>query len=889
MSGFPVSRGEFNLLSKIGEGGMAEVFLAERGGDEGFRTRVALKRLHSGFSLDQYFIRQLVAEARLLGQLQHHNIVRVHDFRRIEDEHFIVMEYIDGIDLAQAIHVHRQHGFKMPLPVFFQLALSICEALDYAHNATDLNGRPMELVHRDIKPSNVLISHRGTVKLTDFGIARVADSTHTASVVKGTANYMSPEQASGDQDLTPASDIFSLGAVFWEILTLEKLVDGTNYLNVLDSIRAINVGLKDITRRGIEPALRMVLLRMLAHKSELRYQSVALVLKDLRFVVDQMKIDLSPAPMQEYMTRVVGLAREAAAVRVQASAAAPAPPATPATPAVSPDGAAGEAHGGSAKQAFKDSVVALQKLVQSGASIPKVAAAAEPNKEPPPQQPAPRPAPPSAAPPSAPALRAVPAIEQAAAVAPAVEASTPRSSVAVPPAAAPPLVRRNTVSSLASEPHLKAASAGSATPPVTVSAVDSYADDATEEEELTWDDDYDIGHGSSLRRASFMVWALGLPVILILLGVIGWLLYLPGSDSEVDGSQAETVAGQDAAEFEPPVVAEEQPPDESKEAPDSSADLELVLAAGDAPVEGWAEAKKAPAERRDRKAVIVPSEVRSRPADRERRDDFGPEFEPQVREPEPVLERWEPAPAPEPEPEPEVDDWDAAPAPPADSERWEPESEPTNEETWIPEPVGESSDWAVSGDSKPSSEGGAVEVNTASLGDLAGLARRGDLRDQELDALEAIAPESPLYNSGRALLLAHFEARRDTRSHCEVAVETLRQPANRAAPQFHLEMSKCHLREGRHQEALESARIAEMNAQDIPARVRADRQLKIWEVQAKAFKGMYQSTDDLDYIADSIAVWKRYLHMSTNTYRQRESERAQREIDSLLQLQAGAL
>ena len=80
-----------------------------------------------------------------------------------------------------------------------------------------------------------------------------------------------------------------------------------------------------------------------------------------------------------------------------------------------------------------------------------------------------------------------------------------------------------------------------------------------------------------------------------------------------------------------------------------------------------------------------------------------------------------------------------------------------------------------------------------------------------------------------------------------------------------------------------------MNAQDIPARVRADRQLKIWEVQAKAYKGMYQNTDDLDYIADSIAVWKRYLHVATNTYRQRESERAQGEISSLEALQAGAL
>ena len=149
------------------------------------------------------------------------------------------------------------------------------------------------------------------MKLTDFGIAYVGDATHTGSVVKGTANYMSPEQASGEEKLTPASDIFSLGAVFWEMLTLSRLVDGTNYLNVIHSIRELNVGLKDISKRGIEPGLRMILLRMLARKRELRYQSMGLVLKDLRFVAEQMKVDLSPSHLREYMAKITNLARQA--------------------------------------------------------------------------------------------------------------------------------------------------------------------------------------------------------------------------------------------------------------------------------------------------------------------------------------------------------------------------------------------------------------------------------------------------------------------------------------------------------------------------------------------------------------------------------------------------
>ena len=896
MIDLPVVRGEFNLLRKIGEGGMAEVFLAERGGDEGFRTMVALKRLHSGFSLDQYFIRQLVAEARLLGQLQHNNIVRVHDFRRIEDEHFIVMEYIDGIDLAQAIHVHREHGLTIPLSVFFHFALCICEGLDYAHTATDLNGRAMELIHRDIKPSNVLISGRGTVKLTDFGIARVADSTHTSSVVKGTANYMSPEQASGEQDLTPASDIFSLGAVFWEALTLEKLVDGSNYLNVIDSIKVINVGLKDITRRGIEPALRMILLRMLAHKSQLRYQSMALVLKDLRFVADQMKVDLSSSHLQEYMTRIIGLARESAVRHAASQQIAVAHP-TPATP---PGRALSDA-APSKESGFVDSVAALQKLVQSSGDtepFPKVAVPspqAAPKTAP--VKVVPRAAPPSAALPSAPALRARPEVAQAAGVAPAVQQVAAASGAT----SGSPLIRRNTSSSLSPAPDMHrdlAPSQGAI--PRDKELDDGLAAGVSVDGSWEGDDADDAADDAaySRRRANVLVLSIGGPAVLILVGVIVWLLTLPPTAGPLeDAAESSDGAGNRAA-----ATAVDGNLGSVAVDIDQSGAEELVLVSGDAPVDGWEDPPSAAPTQAQRGAVApdvsrregasAPSKVRETPS-RTPAETVAPRWEPEPEpEPEPEAEaqpeaeaetvapRWEPEPEPEPEAEAEAET--VAP-------RWEPEPEPENNDVWIPDPSATDSDWAVAGEDPEPSTDQPVAVTSTALGDLASSARRGDLGDIELQSLQNISASSALYNSGRALLLAHFEARRDTRAHCEVAVETLRQPANRAAPQFHLEMSKCHLRQGRHQDALESARIAEMNAQDIPARVRADRQLKIWEVQAKAYKGLYQSTDDLDYIADSIGVWRRYLHMASNTYRQREAQRAEDEIDNLEALQAGAL
>jgi hypothetical protein len=168
-------------------------------------------------------------------------------------------------------------------------------------------------------------------------------------------------------------------------------------------------------------------------------------------------------------------------------------------------------------------------------------------------------------------------------------------------------------------------------------------------------------------------------------------------------------------------------------------------------------------------------------------------------------------------------------------------------------------------------------------------ARRGRLSEDEIRRLEGVRQQSGEFESSRAVLMAQYEASGDRNAHCGIAGEVLRLDRNQANPQFNLEMGKCHLRQGRFRDALQSARVAELNAQDIPSRIRTDRQLKIWEIQAKAYKGLYQASENLDYIDDSISVWKRYRHLAENTYRQREAERAEGEIRELADLKDGAL
>lgn len=175
------------------------------------------------------------------------------------------------------------------------------------------------------------------------------------------------------------------------------------------------------------------------------------------------------------------------------------------------------------------------------------------------------------------------------------------------------------------------------------------------------------------------------------------------------------------------------------------------------------------------------------------------------------------------------------------------------------------------------------------LDDYSERARRGRLESPEIHDLRAVPAAATEYETSRAILLSHYEATGSPREHCELATELLSQPGNYADPQWSLEMSKCHLRQARYQDALDLARTAELHAQDIPSRSRTDRQLKIWEIQAKSYKGLYQQTENMDYIADAIAVWKRYRHMANNTYRSREASTADDAIRALQDLSEGAL
>jgi serine/threonine protein kinase len=235
-SGAPGTRfGRYQLLDRLGEGGMSEVFTAVAHGEEGFSRIFVLKRLKRELAGDKEAMGQFIDEARMQSSLVHSNIVPVFDFGQVGNEYYMTQEYIVGRDLVRLIARRYEHSRQTVSPrLAYYVAHETLLALQHAHTKQDRGGQPMGIVHRDVSPANLIVSAQGEVKLSDFGIAKSNKRvTRTqAGLVKGNVNFMSPEQAKG-KDVDGRSDLFALGLVLFYCLTNTFLYDGENDLDVL--------------------------------------------------------------------------------------------------------------------------------------------------------------------------------------------------------------------------------------------------------------------------------------------------------------------------------------------------------------------------------------------------------------------------------------------------------------------------------------------------------------------------------------------------------------------------------------------------------------------------------------------------------------------------------
>lgn len=268
----PVPFGKYLLLERISVGGMAEVFKAKTFGVGGFEKVVAVKRILPSLAEDTEFVEMFVDEAKICGQLQHANIGQVYELGRVDETHFIAMEFVWGRDLLQVSNRLRKNKHLIDPRLAALIAAEACDGLDYAHRKKDQSGRWLQIIHRDISPQNLLVSFDGEVKIVDFGIAKAAlrNSKTQAGVLKGKFGYMSPEQVRG-LPIDRRSDIFALGIILWELLTNEKLFTGETDFETLERVKNGAVPLPSSKNPKIPKALDLIVKKALERGVEDRY------------------------------------------------------------------------------------------------------------------------------------------------------------------------------------------------------------------------------------------------------------------------------------------------------------------------------------------------------------------------------------------------------------------------------------------------------------------------------------------------------------------------------------------------------------------------------------------------------------------------------------------
>jgi len=269
----PESR--YRIVERVATGGMAEVFKGVAESLQGFRKNVAIKRVLPNLTKNKKFVAMFLDEARLCLNLQHANIAQVFDIGHVDDTYFIVMEYVDGVDLKSVLEWRRRINKPLTIGQTIYIAMEMCKGLNYAHDLLHPEtGESLNIVHRDVSPPNVLLSRNGEIKIVDFGLAKAAvQIEHTdPGVVKGKMSYLSPEAARGE-DVDHRADIFAVGILLYEMLTNRRLFYGETDFQTVELVRAAKIPPIGPQNPEVEPDLEVIVRKALARRIDDRFQS----------------------------------------------------------------------------------------------------------------------------------------------------------------------------------------------------------------------------------------------------------------------------------------------------------------------------------------------------------------------------------------------------------------------------------------------------------------------------------------------------------------------------------------------------------------------------------------------------------------------------------------
>jgi serine/threonine protein kinase len=274
--------GRYHIVKPLKIGGTAAIYLAVMRGENNFSREVVVKRPLPHLVADQRARLMFVDEAHIASRLSHPNICQVLDLVAREDELYLVLEYLRGVDLREILKRTIQLGGLMPVEVAVYIAIETCSGLDFAHEAAGVDGKRLGIVHRDVSPKNIRITDSGSVKIIDFGIARaLGRATETAvGTIKGTLGYMSPEQILGDE-IDKRSDIFAFGICLFQMLTCRNPFDGPSLKERVRRLTQAPIPSPREFNAALDEEIEGIVARCLERDIDRRYQRMRDVQTDL--------------------------------------------------------------------------------------------------------------------------------------------------------------------------------------------------------------------------------------------------------------------------------------------------------------------------------------------------------------------------------------------------------------------------------------------------------------------------------------------------------------------------------------------------------------------------------------------------------------------------------
>jgi serine/threonine protein kinase len=297
--------GKYEILRRLATGGMAEIYLARSTGTHGFEKLVVLKRILPNVAEDPGFVSMFLDEARIAATLHHPNIGDVYDVGTDRGIYFYTMEFVFGQDVGGIRRETKKLRQPSPLEIALAIVHGAASALEFAHEKTGPDGKPLGLVHRDVSGSNIMVSYDGAVKLLDFGIARASTSSHKTrtGAIKGKIPYMSPEQCRSSS-VDRRTDLWALGVVLYQLTVGKKPFAGDTDFAIMDQIVNRRCRPPSAVVRDYPPALDAIVMKLLERDLALRYQTCEELLHDLDAFIQQNNLWMPQRQLGKYMRNI---------------------------------------------------------------------------------------------------------------------------------------------------------------------------------------------------------------------------------------------------------------------------------------------------------------------------------------------------------------------------------------------------------------------------------------------------------------------------------------------------------------------------------------------------------------------------------------------------------